>query len=255
MSRDGTPRSLIAASFLAIALLLIASCSRAGEDLTANGDTGQAGQGEETDDGQTEGGASATLPSAELILRGTEKQPVPDGYVEIPGACTESTENNPSLGMLSVYVPEEWGPASGATGLSGDSGLISFFVVDGAQVDIEARMLYPDWQNDDQPHPDSVLNALGETETVGTVTWGGEEVEVVHNGRTYAALLPIMEVVGEAPGAPTGPHLMSVQVLELFEDDAATRDTILTVIETMASHECAADWYSGAANLEVIVES
>lgn len=210
--------------------------------------SGDSGESQSSDDTQ------ANLPEAELILRGTEKRPSPDGYVEVPGACMESTQNVPTLGPMSTYVPDSWGPAGAALGQSNDSGSVSFFV-ENANLTIEVRMLYPDWQNDDQPRPDSVLNALGEVETVGSVTWDGEEVEVLHNGTTYAALLPIMTITGEPLGAGKGPHLMYVRIQEPFEDDAATQDTIFTVIESFSSHECVADIYSNVPNLKVSVES
>lgn len=253
----GGDRSLWVRVSCAVALLAMLSMTTAcgggsddGEEATAPAE-GQTD--DETSDTTSAAPANPGAPEYTLILRGTEGLPPPDGWVEVPGACGGESHE---LGPVSTYVPADWQPGGGSSQdeqSAVEKGGVDFLVGD-RRVAIDANLLRPEDDLGGVPRTDNFPGVEG-AEAVHTFEWGGQDVDVLHDGSLYTALLPVMTMEGEGlGGVPEGEFLMRVQVQHNV-NEPDFESTVLEMFESLESHECMTEpWENIIQDLTVEIE-
>lgn len=167
-------------------------------------------------------------------IYGTTPAPARDGFVLVDSDCTDTFDSsNPGFPLVDVQLPPEWNVVGYGGGIRFESG--------GAETNLAVSV---------SEHPDgtdaaAVLAGMfpGETNEIGSVTWGTRTYPVAFDGSTYgfAALAgEIDNIMGQNLD-----FVFSARFGGTGTGDVTTfgDDTILAVFESMSLNACAFDEY------------
>lgn len=201
------------------------------------------GQGDESEPavaGDEQSAAEAAEPPAVAIeARGTEEEPLRDGFVAIDSQCSEGSAENPQLGPLDIQIPATW-EVKGAHGEGSRSAELTIQTPNVRRtLEVDMAQQRPGSAPEAKPNP--------EAREIGSVEWAGERYPVYFTDYRFSVYLPAITVenvtdiyVSLSFGGRGGGDLSKVDpdtVIEVFETARLDRCAVETYAEAMQNPE------------------